>query len=189
MARSPWPPPPECFKRTLDLCVPLFSLSGNHYSILLSPLPRYITGSCCQDNEHCSNRDQPDFDVKMMQGLDDLKRICKDHLHRRDVSPSVVINTLQLMVDPKGGIKTTAEHLAAAKQAWGEDPVHPSNSLFLSAANNLLSGCISSMLKNNSNKILADGKTVARRPAWLTAGHTCTTPRGRGRGRRGRGGW
>jgi hypothetical protein len=42
---------------------------------LISPIPRYITGKCCDDNSHVENYDSDEFETEIINGLDQQKRL------------------------------------------------------------------------------------------------------------------
>jgi hypothetical protein len=42
---------------------------------LISPIPRYITGKCCDDNNHVKNYDNDDFETEIINGLEQQKRL------------------------------------------------------------------------------------------------------------------
>jgi hypothetical protein len=42
---------------------------------LISPIPRYITGKCCDDNNHVENYDNDDFETEIINGLEQQKRL------------------------------------------------------------------------------------------------------------------
>jgi hypothetical protein len=42
---------------------------------LISPIPRYVTGKCCDDNNHVENYDSDDFEIKIINGPEHQKRL------------------------------------------------------------------------------------------------------------------
>jgi len=65
--------PKEMFSSTLKICEPIFKAAEKAASaILLSPMPRYWSKSCCEDVEHAPNRNDEDFEQYLFSGLDGL---------------------------------------------------------------------------------------------------------------------
>ncbi len=42
---------------------------------LISPIPRYVTGKCCDDNNHVENYNSDDFEIEIINGLEQQKRL------------------------------------------------------------------------------------------------------------------
>jgi hypothetical protein len=42
---------------------------------LISPIPRYVTGKCCDDNNHVENYDSDDFEMEIINSLKHQKRL------------------------------------------------------------------------------------------------------------------
>jgi hypothetical protein len=70
--------PSVMFTESVKACTPLFSTQTAAKKILLSPLPRYWHGRCCDDSDHVSNLDELDYENALFTGLDGLRRIIKD---------------------------------------------------------------------------------------------------------------
>jgi hypothetical protein len=69
------------------LC-PLLGAAGKKKTLLVAPLPRYITSGCCSDRGHTINRLDPYYRENMNMQLESLKRNLKDHvynLNRRNI--------------------------------------------------------------------------------------------------------
>jgi hypothetical protein len=53
--------PPSAFKSTMKLVEKIISNVGGAKTLLTVPLPRYVLVACCDDTNHVSNRQDPDF--------------------------------------------------------------------------------------------------------------------------------
>jgi hypothetical protein len=91
--------------------------------VLLSPLPRYITAGCCQDDEHAPNRKDNKFRSVLISGLERTKKNIKMLVENSGLHNCTVFNPLWLIAGPKK--KTEAEILHIIAEGWGSDPVHP----------------------------------------------------------------
>jgi hypothetical protein len=92
---------------------PLFDILKQHKILLVTPLQRYIVGSCCTDPGHSTNRAAPDFKKKMSENLDNMKRTLKDFVFREG-------NRSIKLLDPNVDLRGLEE-----SDIWGVDPVHP----------------------------------------------------------------
>jgi hypothetical protein len=64
--------PRSVIKKTLNLCADLFRNDKPHNLVVMSPVPRYVSGKCCKDDKHISNFDDPLNNTKMMTELDSV---------------------------------------------------------------------------------------------------------------------
>jgi hypothetical protein len=92
---------------------PLFEILKQHKILIVTPMQRYIVGSCCNSSSHGTNRAAPDFKNKMLEDLDNLKRTVKDCIFRQG---NRSIKLLDPNVDMRG---------LEVADIWGADPVHP----------------------------------------------------------------
>jgi hypothetical protein len=46
--------------------------------VFLAPLPQYLTGSCCSDEDHIPNQQQEDFAKKLKQNVYSARTNIKD---------------------------------------------------------------------------------------------------------------
>jgi hypothetical protein len=98
--------------RLLRLCRPAFIATAGINTAMMSPLPRFVTGSCCKDPEHMGNRKAPEFFAHMKEDLARTVRVLKEFMHNDDYQ------NIRVM-DPWVGLR----HLQPGI-IWGEDPVH-----------------------------------------------------------------
>ena len=58
----------------LKLCEPLWEVAKGKNMVVVGPMARFITGSCCEDSTHAANRNNTDFYNKMMGALRQLQK-------------------------------------------------------------------------------------------------------------------
>ena len=61
--------PKEMFLHSLKVSLSLFKAAGKRQKFILSPLPWYLTASCCGVAVHVSNYDNTDFGEKTTDDL------------------------------------------------------------------------------------------------------------------------
>jgi hypothetical protein len=87
---------------------------GKRHAIIISPMPRYIITSCCNDPGHCVGRGSPDNRSAMDAALDSLKKNLKDFLFntgRRNIK----------ILDPSVDFRGMTD-----REIWSQDdPIHP----------------------------------------------------------------
>jgi hypothetical protein len=98
--------------RMLRICRPTFNATEDIPTVMIGPLPRYVSSACCGDPEHMANRCTPGFLTKMKSELDGINRTIKEFLH------NLGYNNIRAM-DPWVGLGQLD-----VKQIWGTDPVH-----------------------------------------------------------------
>jgi hypothetical protein len=123
-------------KRSFDNCRPIFRACGNTKVVILSPLPRYITVGCCQDEEHAPNRTQENFWSTYISGLERIKKNIKLPAEKASLPNCTVYNTLWLIAGPKK--RSEAEILNIIEQGWGNEPVHPNPSTYEKLASSII---------------------------------------------------
>ena len=130
--------PKEMFLHSLKISLPLLKSAGSHQKVILSPLPRFLTASCCDGPGHVKNRDDTEFGEKLLDDLVVLKRQIKDFCHINHLGGISSLNTAVLMSGVEGGRKLAAEERQALEAIWGPDPVHPSQGGYQRLATNLM---------------------------------------------------
>jgi hypothetical protein len=96
--------------------------------VLLSPLPRYITAGCCNDEEHAPNRKEKNFRFVLVSGLERTKKNIKMLAENSGLHNCTVFNPLWLIAGPKK--KSEAEILHIIEKGWETDPVHPNTATY-----------------------------------------------------------
>jgi hypothetical protein len=92
---------------------PLLDAVGKKKTLLVAPLPRYITSGCCTDRRHTINRLDPYYRENMNMQLESLKWNLKDHVYN--------LNLKKHQGDgPYAGSARTRPH-----GSMGAEPHHP----------------------------------------------------------------
>jgi hypothetical protein len=98
--------------KILALCKPLLEAAGDSKVVVVGPLPRYVTGGCCEDSGHMPNRIKPRFLESLLADLAILNKSIKDFLFSEDFRGARAM-------DPWVGIRDLP-----VSTLWGADPVH-----------------------------------------------------------------
>jgi hypothetical protein len=117
--------PKEQFQHTLKVCLPLINFRPDIKKVVLSPMPRYWVGKCCDDTAHIPNFHNLDYEKILFDDLSDLRRATKDFLFMQRVKNLAVVNPF-LTFGNISGRHITPEAINAVHPIWGDDPVHPS---------------------------------------------------------------
>ena len=65
--------------------------------IFITPMLRYVSGSCCDSEEHLTNRGEPGFVNTMLDGLEDVRRNFRSFLFNYNIRRAGVINPCLLI--------------------------------------------------------------------------------------------
>jgi hypothetical protein len=71
------------FKELFMLALPLLRAGLNHTKVILSPLMRYVTSSCCANAGHMTNRREKSFPAAMGLALGEVKEWLQDFTFTR----------------------------------------------------------------------------------------------------------
>jgi hypothetical protein len=71
--------PPEVLAPYVQNCTLITELAEVP-KIVLSPLPRYLTRGCCDDQDHAPNRGDPSFRRTIISGAERLRKAIRDQL-------------------------------------------------------------------------------------------------------------
>ena len=116
------------------LAAPLLQAVSGYNTILLSPIPRYLTGGCCREESHCSNWAEEDFALHQLQSLEKTRQQLRDCVFRSKSKAVMIMNPVRLF----GGKRDLAETAEALKAVWGRDPVHPEPAVYQRIAEELI---------------------------------------------------
>jgi hypothetical protein len=114
--------PTEVFRKVVQAITPIIQAKGNKPCIVLPPLPRYLFAQCCNDNSHCTNAKDADFQAAMMSGFVRLKNELIKQLVSHGVSNFKVMDSCCVTSVP-----TTApinERLIELKNVTNSDGIH-----------------------------------------------------------------
>jgi hypothetical protein len=114
--------PSSFTKKILATCQPLCEELRKSGCVLISPVPRYVHGKCCDDAGHIDNFDDADRDEEIAFGLEGVKRLlhtwaADNNLVYEVIDPTMLNDSCDL------GIKTRVSN--SGQQLWSpDDPVH-----------------------------------------------------------------
>jgi hypothetical protein len=97
----------------LQALKPVLDAAGKRPCLIVSPLPRFVIGGCCQDVRHCANRMDPNFRADLQRQLDGAIRRIKNYLYNCNR------RTMRVM-DSTFDVRNMAN-----EEVWCVDPVHP----------------------------------------------------------------
>ncbi len=127
----------EVVSDRFEIIRPLLLYANKFRVTLLSPLPRYIVGGCCENNSHCSNWDEINFATDQLRELERVRTNLRDCVFRakdRAVKSVKVVNPVKLF----GGGRDAVTTANALKAVWGGDPVHPTQAVYQRIAEELV---------------------------------------------------
>jgi hypothetical protein len=96
----------------MRICRPIFNATAGINTVMVGPMPRYVSAGCFQDPEHMANRAAPSFLPNMKRDLATCNRVIKEQLHKdgydnvRCLDPWVALRDVGI------------------EELWGSDPVH-----------------------------------------------------------------
>jgi hypothetical protein len=165
---------PECtLQLTLDLLKKLVSELSEYPIFIVSPITRYISGPCCNADDHVSNSGDPEFLSSILSGLTKLK-----FLLRKKLAPATVLDGIELICGTGCGKERTELTL---QTGWA-DPVHPKQHIYSKMALNLI-----------EKVAAASSTTSSQKRKRSESSEDASSPRGRqvtsGRGAGNRGGY
>jgi len=135
---------PDFFIRNqIDLLKRLVALCEGHMVIILCPVPRYVTFRCCDDQNHCTNYDDPSYLATLLL---DLSRI-RESL-TKGIPSAMIMDTLEVIIGK--GEKNFAAKEEAINAGWSQDPVHANLHTYFKLASNTIQ-LIEEASKTDSN--------------------------------------
>jgi hypothetical protein len=132
MEISSWPPP-LAFKSTMKLVEKIISNTGEAKVMLTVPLPRYVTAACCDDTNHVSNRQDPDFFREISRSEKSLSDAAAAGAL---TSEAKILNILEFF----GPLESPLQELATVDgtSIWAGDGVHLTSNATRVAATRLM---------------------------------------------------
>jgi hypothetical protein len=108
----------EAQNRLLVSLEPVWKATVGYKTVVVGPMARYVTDSCCDDPDHITNRKDADFEKKMKKDLFQANNIMREyfrsngHQHCRIIDPAMDI------------LKKSKEEI------WGDDPTIPKPEIY-----------------------------------------------------------
>ncbi len=109
-----------------NMLAPLLNVASKYRTVLLSPIPRYITGGCCNLRSHCCGHDEDAAASDQLSQLERARGTLRDIVFQSKFKSVMVLNPVKLFSGGRAR-DTTAE---ALKAVWGPDPVHPAREVY-----------------------------------------------------------
>jgi hypothetical protein len=135
---------PECaLHLTLELLQKLVTELSEYQLFSVTPITRYITGPCCNADDHVTNSGNPDFLNKILSDLTKLKFSL-----RKKLAPATVLDGIELICG-SGCSKDRMEQIL--RSGWAE-PVHPKPHIYSKMGLNLIEKVAAASIPTGSQK-------------------------------------
>ena len=105
-------------KKIFNISAPLLRAASGNIKLILSPLPRYVQGKCCEDKQHITNYRTKGYATEMGNSLAQIFTWLGDLAHGKRI-----INYDVVCVSSIVGMEGNPSKKELAK-LWGSDPVH-----------------------------------------------------------------
>jgi len=140
----------------LNLCK-IIEVCGTRRVLVMTPVPRYINGSCCGSDEHCTHRADPEAGLRICCSLHRL--VAHLRLQLRDYPNCTVVCTGDIIAEKQNA--APSDVLAASITGWGT--VHGSI-----ASYNKIGKAIAGLLRTSASfkrprADLTDGRSANQR--------------------------
>jgi hypothetical protein len=123
--------PPSALKSTMKLVEKICSNVGGAKTLLTVPLPRYVLVACCDDTNHVSNRQDPDF----FREISGSKKSLTDAAAAGNLtSDAKILNILEFLGPRESPLLSTVD----GTSIWAGDGVHLTSNATRVAATKLM---------------------------------------------------
>ena len=78
-------------KKIFNLSVPLLRAAGSNHKVILSALPRYVQGRCCEDKLHLTNFGTKEYATEMGTSLAQIPTWLDDMAHGKRITEYEVL--------------------------------------------------------------------------------------------------
>jgi hypothetical protein len=136
------------FKELFMLVLPLLRAGLNHNKVLLSPLMRYVTSSCCNNVGHMVNRREKTFAAAMGLALGEVKEWLQDFTFTRRIRNFTVLCSNNLL-QGDGNLEDNAANI---KRYWS-GPVHLNSEGYGQLAEHLLGSVLEAKLLRPTSEV------------------------------------
>jgi hypothetical protein len=136
-----------CFKELFMLALPLLRAGLNHTKVILSPLMRYVTSSCCANAGHMTNRREKSFAAAMGLALGEVKEWLQDFTFTRRIRNFTVLCSNSLL-QGEGDLEDNAANI---KKYWS-GPVHLNSDGYGQLAEQLLNSVLEAKLSRPTSE-------------------------------------
>jgi len=113
------------FKVLVSKLMDIFALNKNAIKIILPPLPRYVTGSCCDDVGHANNSRDPVKAISLCKKVGGLRRILKEQVVKSGIEKVWIPDIMGgLLGDGEGSGLNGKDLIKGAGGIFSKDNVH-----------------------------------------------------------------
>ena len=119
-------------KKIFNTSSPLFRAAGGSMKLVLSPLPRYVQGKCCEDKLHITNYRTTGYATEMGNSLAQIYTWLGDLAHGKRILDYEVVCVSSIV-----GMEGNPSKKELAK-LWGSDPVHLTKAGYQKVADKLI---------------------------------------------------
>ena len=182
-------------KSLFEAAAPIFRAAKNVPTLVLGPIPRYVSDGCCEDPDHCTNLEDADYAANIAGGVRALGRHLRQLVWHKRWKNVTVINTAESMgICGSYSVEESAVRLTEVMRLWGDsDPVHPSAEAYNNLGKAVLDLARAKCLGNEEDSSADTGaprgikrpreERTGRRPDWMAASVTAVARKGaEGRG-------
>ena len=157
----------------------MFKAAKQVPTIIMGPVQRYQSRGCCDDPDHITNLEDPDYGANVTGGITALGQYLRQLVWHRRWRNVVVVNTPDLMgISGAFSVEEAAVRLQDVMDRWGDsDPVHPTKTAYDSLAVALMDLIRTKTMGNEEKSSATEGsrgikrpreEKVGRRPDWTT---------------------
>ena len=119
-------------KKIFNISALLLRAAGGNMKLILSPLPRYVQGKCCDDRQHITNFGTKGYATEMGNSLAQIYTWLGDLAYGKRIVDFDVV-CVSTIVGMEG--KPSKKELA---KLWGSDPVHLTSAGYQKMADKLV---------------------------------------------------
>ena len=119
-------------KKIFNISAPLLRAAGGNMKLILSPLPRYVQGKCCEDKQHITNYRTKGYATEMGNSLAQIFTWLGDLAHGKRIIDYDVVCVSSIV-----GMEGNPSKKELAK-LWGSDLVHLTTAGYQKVADKLL---------------------------------------------------
>ena len=105
--------------------LPIIREAGDTPCVVIGPLPRYITGKCCEDTTHVVNFGRNKYGSSMLEELGEVQKKIRSFIGGRKLDNLHVVRPAYHMGMACTNSNDPNDMLRVMKDMWGPDPVHP----------------------------------------------------------------
>jgi hypothetical protein len=128
------------FTRLCAQLNPVFDACGQSIKIIIPPLPRHLYTSCCSNKKHCTNLNNDDYELSLLQATTHFRPILKESLLKQGLDRFFVLDGVGALlgVPPGGNRGAPVEILRELSSYCAADGVHYTETGYANLAKTIL---------------------------------------------------